>query len=102
MRDEVIAYLRERELVTNVYLERMLNVRLDGGGTVEAVAYIVDRNHEQYAGALDAAHAADVVRGAVGQSGNNEDYVSSTLDHLRALGIRDHWLEDVARRIAPL
>ncbi|TPN49658.1 gamma-glutamylcyclotransferase [Mesorhizobium sp. B1-1-4] len=102
LRDEVIAYLRERELVTNVYLERMLNVRLDGGGTVEAVAYIVDRNHEQYAGALDAAHAADVVRGAVGQSGNNEDYVSSTLDHLRALGIRDHWLEDVARRIAPL
>jgi glutathione-specific gamma-glutamylcyclotransferase len=102
LRDEVVAYLRERELVTNVYLERMLNVRLDGGGTVEAVAYIVDRNHEQYAGALDAAHAADVVRGAVGQSGNNEDYVSSTLDHLRALGIRDHWLEDVARRIAPL
>ncbi|MBZ9811910.1 gamma-glutamylcyclotransferase [Mesorhizobium sp. BR1-1-9] len=102
LRDEVIAYLRERELVTNVYLERMLNVRLDGGGTVEAVAYIVDRGHEQYAGALDAAHAADVVRGAVGQSGNNEDYVSSTLDHLRALGIRDHWLEDVARRIAPL
>ena len=102
LRDEVIAYLRERELVTNVYLERMLNVRLDGGGTVEAVAYIVDRDHEQYAGALDAAHAADVVRGAVGQSGNNEDYVSSTLDHLRALGIRDHWLEGVARRIAPL
>ncbi|MBZ9857760.1 gamma-glutamylcyclotransferase [Mesorhizobium sp. CA13] len=102
LRDEVVAYLRERELVTNVYLERMLNVRLDGGGTVEAVAYIVDRGHEQYAGALDAAHAADVVRGAVGQSGNNEDYVSSTLDHLRALGIRDHWLEDVARRIAPL
>ncbi|TPM28342.1 gamma-glutamylcyclotransferase [Mesorhizobium sp. B2-2-2] len=102
LRDEVIAYLLERELVTNVYLERMLNVRLDGGGTVEAVAYIVDRGHEQYAGALDAAHAADVVRGAVGQSGNNEDYVSSTLDHLRALGIRDHWLEDVARRIAPL
>ncbi|MBZ9964113.1 gamma-glutamylcyclotransferase [Mesorhizobium sp. BR1-1-2] len=102
LRDEVVAYLRERELVTNVYLERMLNVRLDGGGTAEAVAYIVDRDHEQYAGALDAAHAAAVVRGAVGQSGNNEDYVSSTLDHLRALGIRDHWLEDVARRIAPL
>jgi cation transport protein ChaC len=101
LRDEVIAYLRERELVTNVYLERTLKVRLDGGGAVEAVAYIVDRKHEQYAGALDAAHAATVVRGAVGQSGNNEDYVLSTLKHLKALGIRDHWLEDVARRVAP-
>jgi cation transport protein ChaC len=102
LRDEVITYLRERELVTNVYLERMLDVRLDKGEKVEAVAYIVDRQHEQYAGGLDAAHAASVVRGAVGQSGNNEDYVLSTLEHLEALGIRDHWLEEVARRVAPL
>ncbi|MER8463612.1 gamma-glutamylcyclotransferase [Mesorhizobium sp. M1409] len=102
LRDEVIAYLRERELVTNVYLERLLKIRLDGGRTVEAVAYIVDRQHEQYAGALDAAEAAAVVRGAAGQSGINEDYVLSTLEHLEALGIRDHWLEEVARQVAPL
>ncbi|RWC44709.1 MAG: gamma-glutamylcyclotransferase [Mesorhizobium sp.] len=101
LRDEVIAYLRERELVTNVYLERMLKIRLDDGGTVDAVAYIVDRQHKQYAGALDAAEAAAVVRGAVGQSGINEDYVLSTLEHLEALGIRDHWLEEVARLVAP-
>ncbi|TPJ68125.1 gamma-glutamylcyclotransferase [Mesorhizobium sp. B2-7-1] len=101
LRDEVLSYLRERELVTSVYLERMLDVRLDGGGSVEAVAYTVDRQHEQYAGGLDADHAAEVVRGAVGQSGRNEDYVLSTLDHLEALGIRDHWLEEVGRRVAP-
>ncbi|TIU31908.1 MAG: gamma-glutamylcyclotransferase, partial [Mesorhizobium sp.] len=92
LRDEVLSYLRERELVTSVYLERMLDVRLgrDGKGegvSVEAVAYIVDRRHEQYAGALDADHAARIVRGAVGQSGRNEDYVLSTLEHLEALGI---------------
>ncbi|AZO61002.1 MAG: gamma-glutamylcyclotransferase [Mesorhizobium sp.] len=104
LRDEVLSYLRERELVTSVYLERTLDVRLDGagqGGTVEAVAYIVDRAHEQYAGGLDADHAAKVVRGAVGQSGRNEDYVLSTVEHLRALGIRDHWLEEVGRQVAP-
>jgi cation transport protein ChaC len=106
LRDEVLSYLRDRELVTSVYLERMLDVRLDGGasgegGTVEAVAYIVDRQHEQYAGALDPDEAAKVVRGAVGQSGNNEDYVLSTLEHLEALGIRDHWLEEVGRQVAP-
>ncbi|WP_419694880.1 gamma-glutamylcyclotransferase [Mesorhizobium muleiense] len=106
LRNEVITYLRERELVTNVYLERILSIRLDNdatnGETVSAVAYVVDRAHEQYAGALDAADAATVVRGAVGQSGKNEDYVLSTLEHLEALGIRDHWLEEVARRLAPL
>ncbi|RRI04891.1 gamma-glutamylcyclotransferase [Mesorhizobium tamadayense] len=103
LRDEVLSYLRERELVTGVYLERILDVRLDaagGGETAEAVAYIVDRAHEQYAGGLDANHAAKVVRGAVGQSGRNEDYVLSTVEHLKALGIRDHWLEEVGRQVA--
>ena len=105
LRDEVLTYLRERELVTSVYLERVLDIRLDGNGaaageSVKAVAYIVDRQHEQYAGGLDAAHAASVIRGAIGQSGNNEDYVLSTVEHLEALGISDHWLEEVARRVA--
>jgi cation transport protein ChaC len=102
LRGEVIAYLRAREQVTGVYLERALPVRLDTGETVEAVAYVADRKHAQYAGALDETDAAAVVRGAVGQSGANEDYVASTVEHLEALGIRDHWLERVARLIAPL
>jgi cation transport protein ChaC len=95
LREEVLTYLRERELVTSVYLERTLPVRLQGGATVDAVCYIVDRTHEQYAGALDAAAAAAVVSGAVGRSGVNEDYLASTLAHLKALGIRDRWLEEV-------
>jgi cation transport protein ChaC len=77
----------------------MLPVRLQGGATVEAICYIVDRTHEQYAGALDAAHAAAIVRGAAGRSGVNEDYVASALTHLKALGIRDHWLEEVGSLI---
>lgn len=98
--DEVIAYLRERELVTNVYLERRLPVRLEGGAVVEALSYVVDRAHPQYAGRLDSEHAAQRVSGAIGQSGANEDYVINTVEHLKALGIRDHWLESVATRIA--
>jgi cation transport protein ChaC len=101
-RDDVMAYLRAREQVTGVYLERMLPVRLETGETVPAVAYVADRKHEQYAGSLDEANAAAVVRGAAGQSGANEAYVASTVEHLEALGIRDHWLEKVARLVAPL
>jgi cation transport protein ChaC len=97
--DEVIAYLREREQVTGVYLERTLPLRLEGGDMVEAIAYVADRGHEQYAGALDATDAAAAVAGAVGQSGTNEAYVLSTVEQLQALGIRDRWLEDVSGRI---
>lgn len=99
LRDEVLAYLRERELVTNVYLERTLAVRLDDGETVNAICYVVDREHEQYAGSLTTTDAVAVVKGAAGQSGINEDYVLSTLTHLEALGIRDHWLEEVGGMI---
>jgi cation transport protein ChaC len=100
LRDEVLAYLRDRELVTSVYLERILPVRLDGGDIVTAVTYVVDRMHEQYAGALDEASAAQIVSGAVGQAGPNEEYVLNTIAHLKALGIRDHWLEEVGRLVS--
>ncbi|MBX3584376.1 MAG: gamma-glutamylcyclotransferase [Rhizobiaceae bacterium] len=100
LRDEVLDYLRGRELVTNVYRERMVPVRLKDGGNVEAVTYVVDRTHGQYAGALDQETAARIVSGAVGRAGPNEEYVHNTVGHLKALGIRDHWLEDVARRVS--
>jgi cation transport protein ChaC len=99
LREEVLAYLRERELVTNVYRERILPVRLSDGRRVEAVGYVVDRAHVQYAGALETGAAADVVAGAAGQAGPNTDYVINTVAHLTQLGIRDAWLERVAAAV---
>lgn len=100
LRDEVLAYLRDRELVTRVYLERTLPVRLESGENANAVTYVVDRTHDQYAGSLDEETAAKIVSGAVGQAGPNEEYVLNTIAHLRALGIRDHWLEAVGRLVS--
>lgn len=100
LRDEALAYLRDRELITSVYLERMLPVHLEGGETVSAVSFVVDRRHEQYAGALDEESAARMVSGSAGNAGPNEDYVLNTIDHLKALGIRDHWLEAVGRLVS--
>ena len=93
--EAVTDYLRRRELVTHVYLGRRLPVRLADGRRVDALTYVIDRSHIQYAGALDAAHAADVVARARGQSGPNDAYLFNTLAHLREMGIRDHWLEEV-------
>ena len=98
-REDVLTYLRERELVTHVYLERVKTIRLDDGRRVDALCYVVDRHHRQYAGHLDTEEAVACVRDAVGRSGPNIDYVVNTVDHLHELGIRDHWLEGVARRL---
>jgi cation transport protein ChaC len=99
LRAEVVAYLRERELVTNVYLERWLPTRLASGERVQALGFVADRSHVQYAGRLSVEEAAAMVRAAVGRSGPNDEYVLATVEHLRALGIRDHWLEAVAAQI---
>jgi glutathione-specific gamma-glutamylcyclotransferase len=98
-RDAVLDYLRARELVTNVYREREIGIRLASGATVRAITYVVDRRHSQYAGRLDVENAASVVLGAKGVSGENPDYVMNTVAHLRAMRIHDALLEGIVHRI---
>ncbi|MEL6437606.1 MAG: gamma-glutamylcyclotransferase [Pseudomonadota bacterium] len=98
-RDATLAYLRERELITKVYREHTGRIMLPGNKRIDAVTYVADRTHIQYAGKLDVAHAVDQVCGAVGGAGPNEEYVLNTAEHIRDLGIRDHWLEEVERHV---
>ena len=97
-RDAVVAYLRERELVTDVYHEVWRPVGLIGrnGAPVLALTYLVNRNHVQYAGRLPLERLLDLVRGSEGKSGANAEYVINTVRHLRQLGIRDSVLEHLA------
>ncbi|MEX6506923.1 gamma-glutamylcyclotransferase [Jiella sp. M17.18] len=97
--EAVVAYLRARELVTNVYRELTLPVRLSDGRPVRALTYVVDRGHSQYAGRLGTAEAARIVGRAHGQSGPNLDYVVSALEHIHEMGLRDRWLEEVVARL---
>lgn len=96
-RDTVLAYLRAREQVTAVYDERVVRVRTPGGETLDAVTYVVNRRHPQYAGRLDLATQLATVRGARGASGPNEEYVLQTAAHLDEMGVPDPDLAALAR-----
>lgn len=99
--DHTLAYLRAREQVTSVYLERRKNIVLiESGSTVEAVTYVVDRSHRQYAGVLDDDALEYHVRRGQGISGHCAEYVMNTLAHLREMRIHDPALERLARRLA--
>jgi glutathione-specific gamma-glutamylcyclotransferase len=98
-RESVLAYLRDRELVTNVYLEKTVGIVLEDGRKVSAVTYVVDRSHVQYAAGLGVNDAADIVAGATGVSGTNPDYVASTVQHLRQMKIHDSLLEEIVKRL---
>jgi len=98
-RAPVLDYLRARELVSSVYVERTLPVRLADGALVTATAYVVDRLHPDYAGDLTEDGALGIVASAVGASGANRDYLLSTVAYLKALAIRDPRLEALAERL---
>ncbi len=98
-RTATIAYLRERELVTSVYLEKTVSLRLADGGGVRALAYVVDRRHHQYAGRLPLADMTRLVAEGVGMNGDNPAYVRNTYEHLLRLDIHDAELAAVVRGI---
>ncbi|HEY1941480.1 MAG TPA: gamma-glutamylcyclotransferase [Roseiarcus sp.] len=93
LREATVRYLRERELVTAVYIERTLPVTLSDGRAVVALTYVADRGHGQYAPSMERSALLKLVRQGVGQSGDNGEYVLNTRDHLRQLGIVDSELE---------
>ena len=98
---ETVAYLREREQATAVYLERHVGLRLEDGRQVRGLVYVADRKHLQYAGKLPPARLLALVREGRGQSGENPDYVLQTHAHLRKMGIFDPVLAALAQELAP-
>jgi cation transport protein ChaC len=100
-RAETIAYLREREQVTSVYLETMRQIELEDAGRrrVRALCYIVDRSHVQYAGRLSMTESLHLIRQGRGSSGANPDYVVETVRALEALGYREGELHRLAAHL---
>lgn len=101
-RDEVIARLRARELVTEAYREAVLPVMLEDGRRVEALTYVMRRDHAQYAGGLALEEQARVIAAAVGGRGPNADYLFNTARHLTQIGMTDPLLEDLAAEVRKL
>jgi cation transport protein ChaC len=99
--EATLAYLRAREQVTDVYVETTKPVSLlDGSGReLEAICYMADRAHPQYAGRLSLDKQAELVLAAAGLSGTNIDYVLNTVCHLEEAGVHDAPLAALAARL---
>jgi cation transport protein ChaC len=98
LRDKTVEYLRGREQTTNVYREVSRSVWLgnEPRRRVSAMTYVVDRGHVQYAGRLSLAEQMRFVQQGHGRSGNNRDYVLSTVRSIEAQGFRDEQLHRLA------
>jgi len=100
-RGGTVAYLRAREQVTSVYRECMRPIWLKSRPErrVQALCYMVDRGHVQYAGRLSLEQQLHHVRQGHGHSGANRDYVIATVKALEALGFRDRDLHVLSERL---
>ncbi|QQS14503.1 MAG: gamma-glutamylcyclotransferase [Rhodospirillales bacterium] len=88
--DAVRRYLWDREILNDgVYVETVRPVTLAGGARVEALVYLANRDHRQYAGKLPHADAAPLIRRGVGATGSNLDYLANTVERLDALGFHE-------------
>jgi cation transport protein ChaC len=95
---EVLRYLDARELVTDVYLRKRLQVTT-AEGRLPAWGYVVRRGHEQYAGRLETGRVLELVRDGEGRSGHCRDYLVSTVAHLEELGILDGPLHALVNKL---
>lgn len=99
---ETLEYLRARELISAAYLETVQRVWLEDGRAVDAVTYVIDRDHNQYCGGLALEEQAGIIARAVGGRGPNAEYLFQTAAHLAALGLADPELDWLSRRVRQL
>ncbi|MEM8699464.1 MAG: gamma-glutamylcyclotransferase [Pseudomonadota bacterium] len=102
--DETRAYLAERELVTRSYFEISTPVTLicDGpgqGSQFDAICYVLDRTHPQYAGDLPLEEQVHRIRHAGGPMGPCREYFDNTVAHLAELGIEEPEIADLAEAL---
>ncbi|SFR10247.1 gamma-glutamylcyclotransferase [Poseidonocella sedimentorum] len=97
----VLADLRERELISSAYVERHVPLRMEDGRVVEALAYVIDRDHVQYCH-LTLEVQAQIIARAVGGRGPNDEYLFNTAALLRDLRIEDADLNWLSLRVQAL
>ncbi len=100
--EETLEYLRARELISAAYLETVQPLALDDGRSVQAVAYVIDRDHGQYCGGMSLEDQAQRIARAVGGRGPNCEYLHQTAAHLAELGLPDAELEWLSNRVKVL
>lgn len=99
--EHVLAALRERELISSAYYEDTVSLIAEDGEDISALAYIINRDHEQYCQfALE--KQAQIIANAVGGRGPNTEYLFNTAAHLAELNIRDADMEWLVQRVRAL
>ena len=95
---EELALVWKREMIMGSYRPKWVKVATSEG-PVWAIAFVMNRGHENYAGVLSEEKVATVIASATGALGPCAAYLFNTVDHLEELGIRDRRLSRLKKLV---
>lgn len=98
--ESVVDYVRNRELLGDVYDERELSFSiLETSQKVNAITYVVRHESKQFVPPMTIDELLPYINQGHGSMGSCKDYVANTIIHLRQLGIHDAELERFAPHV---
>lgn len=86
--------LWEREMLTGFYTPKIVPIQTPQGD-VQAITFIANTWHEQYAHGLPLFDLAKIIATAKGNTGTNLEYLTNTLSHLNQLNIEEPYLNEI-------
>ncbi len=93
-----LAALWDREMLTGIYAPQWLPLRT-AQGPLSAIAFVVRRDHDQYAGQIALEDRAAIIAWACGKFGPCADYLARTVEALAEAGAPDAELEALLERV---
>ena len=88
-----------RELITAAYRPTWVSARVLGKSPFKAIAFVINRAHNRYAGMLDDETVIQTIADAKGTLGSCSDYLYETVLQLENLGMPDRHLASIARHV---
>ena len=93
--EEEMHILWTRECCLDGYNPVWIQPEITPSIDVPCMTFIINHDCHRYIDSLPVEQAAERIRTATGQFGNNRDYFDNTLQHLREMGIYDEELESL-------
>ena len=96
--EQELTIVWNREMVSGAYVPRIVSLHTENGA-VSGIVFVINRDHERYAGKLAPEGMIDALADATGSIGRCCDYLFSTVEHMNELGIGDGAMHDLARQV---
>lgn len=93
--EEELSIIWRREMVSGAYSPRWVKLRI-GRHSVTGLTFVINHEHPRYTGEIPEAEIINAIAKAKGPLGPCAEYLFSTVDHLRHMGIYDAPLEHLA------